>query len=40
VHDHPDDRVAAAADSDSHRQRRAGQLGVVMLAHREPDDAP
>jgi hypothetical protein len=40
VYDHPDDRVAAAADRDGHRQRGVGQLRVVMLAHREPDDAP
>ena len=30
----------AAADRDGHRQRRVGQLGVVVLVQREPDDPP
>jgi len=31
VHDHPGDRVAAAADRDGHRQCGVGEFGVVML---------
>jgi hypothetical protein len=30
----------AATDRDGHAQRRAGQLGVVVDAHGEPDTAP
>jgi hypothetical protein len=31
VHDHPGDRVAAAADRDGHRQCGVGEFGVVIL---------
>ena len=37
VHDHAGDRIFAAADGDGHRQCRVGQLGVVVLVHREAD---
>jgi hypothetical protein len=39
VEDDPGDRVRAAADGDRHRQRRIGQVGVVVLAQGEPEDA-
>ena len=40
MHDHLADGGLAAADRDRHPQRRGRQVGVVVLAQPEPDDAP
>src|SRR4051794_2264423 len=40
VEDHAGDRLPATAHRDRHGQRIVGQLGVVVLAEGEPDDAP
>src|SRR5680860_1679912 len=40
MEDDPGDGLLAAADRDRHLQRGDGQVGVVVLAQGEPDDAP
>ena len=40
VQDDTGDDVLAAAHRDRHRQCRVGEVGVVVLAEGEPDDAP
>jgi len=40
MHDHLTEGVFAAAGRDRHLQRGGGQVGVVVLADAESDDAP
>src|SRR3954454_11099751 len=40
VEDHAADRLPATAHRDRHGQRVVGELGIVVLAEGEPEDAP